>query len=164
MLRLSPARMKGDPRVLDALNDVLTGELTAISQYFLHAKMCLHWGYRRLGKKIYDESIDEMRHADKLVERILLLDGLPNLQKLGKLAVGQNVVEILKSDLALELQTVARLNTGIALSRDAGDSGSENLLMRILVESEGHVEWLESQVELVAQMGEAHYLAQQVRE
>ena len=156
-------RMKGDPRIIDLLNEVLSGELTAVSQYFLHAKMCLNWGYQHLGKKIYEESIDEMRHADKLVERILFLDGLPNLQKLGKLAIGQGVLEILQSDLSLESQTVPRLNAGIKLARDVGDNGSEALLVRILVDSESHVDWLESQLELVKQMGEGHYLSQQVR-
>ena len=155
--------MKGDPRIIDLLNEVLTGELTAISQYFLHAKICLNWGYQHLGKKIYEESIDEMKHADKLVERVLFLDGLPNLQKLNKLTIGQTVVEILKNDLTLESGTVPRLNKGIQLSRDLGDNGSDALLTYILVESEKHVDWLESQVELVNQMGDAHYLAQQIR-
>jgi bacterioferritin len=155
--------MKGDPRIIDLLNEVLTGELTAVSQYFLHAKMCLNWGYEYLGKKIYEESIDEMKHADKLVERVLFLDGLPNLQKLDKLTVGQTVIEILKSDLALESGTVPRLNKGIQLCRDLGDNGSEELLTYILVESEKHVDWLESQLELVRQLGDAHYLAQQIR-
>ena len=156
--------MKGDPRIIDMLNEVLTGELTAINQYFLHAKMCLNWGYNHLGKKIYEESIDEMKHADKLVERILFLDGLPNLQKLGKLTIGTTVIEILNNDLAFELGTIPRLNKGIQLARDAGDNGSEELLTRILVESESHVDWLESQLELVKQVGDAHYLAQQIRE
>lgn len=155
--------MKGDPRIVDLLNEVLTGELTAVSQYFLHAKMCLNWGYDYLGKEIYEESIDEMKHADKLVERILFLEGLPNLQKLGKLAVGQGVVEILKNDLALESQTVPRLNGAIKICRDVGDNGSEALLTLILVDSESHVDWLESQLELVKQVGEPHYLAQQIR-
>jgi bacterioferritin len=155
--------MKGDPRIIDLLNEVLTGELTAISQYFLHAKMCLNWGYEYLGKKIYEESIDEMKHADKLVERVLFLDGLPNLQKLDKLSIGQTVIEILKSDLALESGTVPRLNKGVQLCRDLADNGSEELLTYILVESEKHVDWLESQLELVSQVGDAHYLAQQIR-
>lgn len=155
--------MKGDPRIIDMLNEVLTGELTAINQYFLHGKMCLNWGYDHLGKKIYEESIDEMKHANKLVERILFLDGLPNLQKLGKLNIGTSVIEILKNDLAFELGTVPRLNQGIQLSRDVGDNGSEELLTRILVDSESHVDWLESQLELVKQVGDAHYLAQQIR-
>jgi bacterioferritin len=156
--------MKGDPRIIDMLNDVLTGELTAVNQYFLHAKMCLNWGYDHLGKKIREESIDEMKHAEKLVDRVLFLEGLPNLQKLHKLVIGTNVIEILKNDLALEHATVPRLNAGIKLSRDAGDNGSEELLTRILVDSEGHVDWLESQLELVKQVGDAHYLAQQIRE
>jgi len=155
--------MKGDPRILDMLNDVLTGELTAISQYFLHAKMCLNWGYEYLGKKIYEESVDEMKHADKLVERILFLDGLPNLQKLGKLSIGQTVVEILRNDAAYETQTIPTFNKGIQLCRDVGDNGSEDLLTHILVDSESHVDWLESQLELIAQVGEPHYLAQQIR-
>jgi bacterioferritin len=155
--------MKVDARIIDLLNEILTGELTAISQYFLHAKMCLNWGYDHLGKKIYEESIDEMKHADKLVERILFLEGLPNLQKLGKLSIGESVVEILTNDLAFEAQTVPRLNAGIKLCRDLGDNGSEELLTRILVDSESHVDWLESQVELVKQVGAAHYLAQQIR-
>ena len=154
--------MKGDPRVIDLLNEVLTGELTAISQYFLHAKMCENWGYERLGKKIYEESIDEMKHADKLVKRVLFLDGLPNLQRLGKLTIGTSVIEILRSDLAFETATIPRLNQAIQLCRDAGDNGSEELLTTILVDSEGHVDWLESQLELVQQMGEPHYLAQQI--
>ena len=156
--------MKGDPRIIDTLNEVLTGELTAINQYFLHGKMCLNWGYAHLGKKIYEESIDEMKHADKLVERILFLDGLPNLQKLNKLSIGTSVVEILKSDLALESATPPLLNTTIALCRSVGDNGSEELLTHILADSEDHVDWLEQQAELLKQVGEAHYLSQQIRE
>jgi bacterioferritin len=155
--------MQGDPKVIDLLNEVLTGELTAVSQYFLHAKICLNWGFEYLGKKIYAESIDEMKHSDKLIERILFLDGLPNLQRLGKIAVGQTVLEILTSDLALEMQSVPRLNKGIQLCRDLGDNGTEALLTHILVESEKHVDWLESQLELVRQTGEQNYLAQQIR-
>lgn len=155
--------MQGNPRIIDLLNEVLTGELTAVSQYFLHAKMCLNWGFERLGKRIYDESLDEMKHAQRLVDRILFLDGLPNLQRLGKLTIGQTVVEILKNDLALELHTVPRLNDGIRLCRGEGDNASEDLLMKILVDSEGHVDWLESQLELVRQAGEQNYLAQQIR-
>lgn len=155
--------MKGDPRIIDLLNEVLMGELTAVSQYFLHAKMCKNWGYEYLGGKIYKESIDEMKHADRLVERILFLDGLPNLQKLGPLAIGQAVAEILQSDLSLERASVPRLNQAVRLCREVGDNGSEDLLMRILVDSESHVDWLESQVELIKQVGEQNYLGQQIR-
>jgi bacterioferritin len=156
--------MKGDPRVIDLLNECLTGELTAVNQYFLHARMCKNWGYKYLAKKIYEESIDEMKHSDKLIERILFLEGLPNLQRLGKLAVGTGVIEILRNDLALEMTTPPRLNQGIKLCRDVGDNASEDLLTHILVDSEGHVDWLESQLELVKQVGDAHYMAQQIRE
>ena len=156
--------MKGDPKVIDLLNECLTGELTAVNQYFLHARMCKNWGYEHLAKKIYAESIDEMKHSDKLIERILFLEGLPNLQRLAKLSVGTTVIEILKNDLALEMVNPPRLNKGIQLCRDVGDNASEDLLTKILVDSEHHVDWLESQLELVKQVGEAHYLAQQIRE
>jgi bacterioferritin len=156
--------MKGDPRIIDLLNECLTGELTAVNQYFLHARMCKNWGYDHLAKKIYAESIDEMKHADKLIERVLFLEGLPNLQRLGKLAIGTGVIEILRNDLALEMTTPPRLNEGIKLCRDVGDNATEDLLTHILVDSEHHVDWLESQLELVKQVGDAHYLAQQIRE
>ena len=156
--------MKGDPRIIDMLNEVLTGELTAINQYFLHGKMCLNWGYEHLGKKIYEESIDEMKHAEQ-ARRARALPRRPAEPAEARQArsIGTNVVEILKNDLAFELGTVPRLNKGIQLCRDVGDNGSEDLLTHILVESESHVDWLESQLELVKQVGEAHYLAQQIR-
>ena len=156
--------MKSDPKIIDLLNEVLTGELTAINQYFLHARMCKNWGYRYLGEHIYKESIDEMKHADKLVERILFLDALPNLQRLGKLSIGTTAPEILRNDLALEMQAIPMLNRHIATCRDLGDHGSEELLRNILVSEEEHVDWLESQVELMKQIGEQNYLAQQIRE
>ena len=156
--------MKTDPKIIDLLNEVLTGELTAINQYFLHGRMCKNWGYARLGEKIYKESIDEMRHADWLVERVLFLEGLPNLQRLGTLSIGQTAVEVLKNDHALEMIAVPMLNRGIKLCRDLGDNGTEDLLTKILVSEEDHVDWLEQQLELVRQLGEAHYLAQQIKE
>jgi bacterioferritin len=156
--------MKGDPKIIDLLNEVLTGELTAINQYFLHARMCKNWGYERLGEKIRKESIDEMKHADQLVERVLFLDGLPNLQRLGKLAVGTSVPEILKNDLAVEMVAAPLLNKGLEQCRAAGDNGSEDLLRHILVSEEEHIDWLEAQLELIKQVGEAHYLSQQIRE
>ena len=156
--------MKGDTRIIDLLNEVLTGELTAINQYFLHAKMCQNWGYKHLAEHIRKESIDEMKHADMLIERVLFLDGLPNLQKLGKLSIGTTVGGMLQNDLAVENQAIPLLNRGIQLCRDAGDNGSEDLLTRILVSEEAHVDWLEAQLELVKQVGEQNYLSQQIRE
>ena len=155
--------MKGQPPIINLLNEVLTGELTAVNQYFLHAKMCRNWGYERLYEKIRRESIDEMKHADELIERILFLDGLPNLQRLGKIDIGETVKEQLELDLALEMQALPRLNAGIELARSSGDNGTRELLERILVSEEEHVDWLETQLELVRQIGEAHYLAQQVK-
>lgn len=156
--------MKGDPKIIDLLNEVLTGELTAINQYFLHARMCKNWGYLRLAEKIYHESIDEMKHADKLVERVLYLEGLPNLQRLGRLQIGVTVPELLKNDLDVELQAVPRLRDGIRLCRDLGDNGSQDLLLEILKAEEDHIDWLETQLDLLKNLGEPHYLAQQVRE
>ncbi len=155
--------MKGDKRIIDLLNDVLTNELTAINQYFLHASMCKNWGYDGLAERIRKESIDEMKHADALVQRVLFLEGLPNLQKLGKLVIGTTVVEILQNDLGLENVAVPMLNRGIGLCRDTGDNGSEELLRKILVSEEEHVDWLESQLELVKQLGAELYQAQQIR-
>jgi bacterioferritin len=156
--------MKSNPRILDMLNEVLTGELTAINQYFLHARMCKNWGYEHLAAHIYKESIDEMKHADKLIERVLFLDGLPNLQRLGKLSIGTTPHEVLKNDLALEMVAIPMLNSFIAEARTLGDNGTEDLFTRILVSEEEHVDWLESQLELIKQLGEPHYLGQQIRE
>jgi bacterioferritin len=156
--------MKGNPAVIARLNEILTGELTAINQYFLHARMCKNWGYKHLAEHIYKESIDEMKHADKLVERILFLEGLPNLQKLDKLTIGESAVEILKNDLALEQQAIPRLNEAIKFCREQGDNGTEDMLTKMLVSEEEHTDWLESQLELVKQVGEAMYLAQQIRD
>lgn len=156
--------MKGDPKIIDLLNEILTGELTAINQYFLHAKMCQNWGYKRLADHIRHESIDEMKHADMLIERVLYLEGLPNLQRLGKLNIGQTVVEMLKNDLGVETVAIPLLNRAIDAARQAGDNGSEALLTKILVSEEEHVDWLEAQLELVKQVGEANYLTQQIRE
>jgi bacterioferritin len=155
--------MKGQPPIIDLLNQVLTGELTAVNQYFLHAKMCANWGYYRLAERIRKESIDEMKHADELIERILYLEGLPNVQRLGKINVGQTVPEQLRLDVALEYEAIPLLNGGIKTCRDLGDNGSEDLLTRILVSEEHHVDWLEAQLSQLAQMGEPQYLAQQIR-
>jgi bacterioferritin len=142
---------------------VLTNELTAINQYFLHGRICKNWGYDRLAEYIRKESIDEMKHADQLIERILFLEGLPNVQRLSKVMVGQTVPEILKNDYALEMLAIPMLNAGMQLCRELGDNGSEDLLRHILVSEEEHVDWLEAQFELLKQVGEAHYLAQQIR-
>jgi bacterioferritin len=156
-------RMKGDAKVIDLLNEILTGELTAVNQYFLHAKMCKNWGYERLHEHIRKESIDEMKHADTLIEHILYLEGLPNLQRLGKLNIGQTVVEMLKNDHVVEAVAIPLLNKSIEACRAAGDNGSEDILTQILRAEEEHVDWLEAQLELVKQVGEANYLAQQIR-
>jgi bacterioferritin len=156
--------MKGHDKVIEVLNEVLTGELTAINQYFIHARMCENWGYDRLWKKLRAESIDEMKDADKLIERILYLEGLPNLQKLGKIMVGTTVVEQFNVDLQLEKDAIKRLNDGIELCRSHGDNGSAELLEDILVGEEDHANWLETQLSLVAQVGEQNYLHQQIKE
>src|SRR5687768_3557027 len=128
--------MKGHAEVIDLLNELLTNELTAINQYFIHAKMCKNWGFLRLASKIHAESIDEMKHADAVIERILFLEGIPNLQKLNKLHVGQTVKEQLESDLQLEYAAIKFLNDGLEAARKAGDNGSEDLMRRILVGEE----------------------------
>ena len=156
--------MKGNKKVLEFLNDVLTGELTSVNQYFIHAKMCKNWGYFGLYARIRKESIEEMKHADDLIERILYLDGVPNLQRLYKVNVGETVPEQLKLDRQLEVDAVARLNKGIALCTEVGDNGTRELIEDILVSEEEHLDWLETQLHLVATIGEAHYLAQQVHE
>jgi bacterioferritin len=156
--------MKGDSQVIALLNDVLTAELTAVNQYWVHGRMCENWGYQRLWKKIREESIEEMKHADELVARILFLEGVPNLQKLGKVDVGQTVPEQLQLDLAVEYQAVKRINEGIELCRAKGDSGSREILEHMVVDEEEHVSWLEAQKELIGQVGEQNYLAEQIKE
>ncbi len=149
--------------MVELLNEVLTGELTAINQYFVHAKMCDNWGYRVLAEKVRDESIDEMRHAEQLVDRILFLDGIPNLQRLGALRIGETVKEQFESDLTLEDDAIKRLNAGIATCVAAGDNGSRHLLEAILVSEEEHTDWLETQLTAIGQLGETAYLAEQLR-
>ena len=156
--------MQGNPQVITLLNDVLTGELTAINQYFVHARLCDNWGYKRLWKKIREESIEEMKHADKLIERILFLDGLPNVQRYSKVNIGQTVKEQLTLDLAVEMDAVPRLSSGIALCNSVGDHGTRELLEHILVNEEEHVDWLEQQLSLIKDLGEPGYLAEQLKE
>ncbi len=155
--------MQGHPKVIEHLNQVLTGELTAINQYFIHGRMCDNWGYARLGQKIREESIDEMKHADRLIERILYLEGVPNLQRLGKVNVGQTVPEQFTLDLELEKAAILLLNEGVELARGFQDNGSRELFEGILVDEERHADWLETQISLIEQVGSAPYLAEQIR-
>ena len=155
--------MKGSKEVLEVLNEVLAGELVAINQYFLHAKICKNWGYEQLAKKVREESIDEMKHADAVIGRILFLEGVPNLQRYHKLHVGETVKEQFESDLQLEYAAIAMLNQGVAKCREYGDNASEDLFTRILVSEEVHTDWLETQLELIKQVGEQNYLAQQIK-
>jgi len=154
--------VKGHDQVIQVLNDVLTAELTAINQYWIHARMCENWGYERLWKKVREESLGEMKHADRLVERILYLEGIPNLQKLGKVNVGQTVKEQFRLDLEVEKAAVKALNAGIETSRSLGDNGTRELLESILEGEEEHANWLEAQLTLIEQVGDANYLAQQI--
>jgi len=156
--------VRGDAQIVEALNDILTAELTAINQYFVHAKMCENWGYERLAKKKREESIDEMKHADELIERILFLEGTPNMQRLSHVGVGEDAVEQHRLDLAMELEAVARLNRAIALCREKGDNGTGDLLERMLRSEESAVEWLEAQLHLVEEIGKERYLAEQIHE
>lgn len=154
--------MKGSQAIISALNDVLTAELTAINQYFLHARMLQDWGLEKLGKHEYDASIDEMKHADELIKRILFLEGLPNLQKLGKLKIGQNIKEILEADLAVEMEAVPRLKDCIALAETERDFVTRDLFRSILESEENHVDWLETQLHLLKTVGEQNYLQSQM--
>ena len=154
--------MKGDPKVIDLLNEVLANELTAINQYFLHARICDNWGYQRLHHLFREESIDEMKDADALIQRILYLEGLPNLQKLNKINVGESVPEMLQIDHDLEKHAIDTLNRGIVLAREKGDAGSAELLEGILEGEEEHADWIEGQQTAIGQMGVQNYLSQQL--
>ena len=154
--------MHGDPEIIEFLNEALTAELTAINQYFIHAKMNENWGYRRLAKKLYDESIDEMRDAEKVIERILYLEGVPNLQRYGSVAVGETVPEQFELDLQTEVAAVERYNRGIALAVAKGDNGTRELLESRLVDEEEHLDWIETQLRVVSEIGIENYLAQQL--
>jgi bacterioferritin len=156
--------MKGDPAIIEALNEVLTAELTAINQYFIHHKMCENWGYERLAKKKREESIEEMKHADAVIGRILYFDGIPNMQRLSPIRIGENPVEQHKLDLAVETEAVDRLNKAIALCREKGDNGSRELLEDILVNEEESVDWLEAQLHIIDEIGKEQYLAEQIHE
>ncbi len=150
--------MKGDPKIIQHLNKVLFNELTAINQYFLHSRMYRNWGYKELADHEYEESIDEMKHADKLIERILFLDGLPNLQALGKLLIGETPREVIACDLKLELAAVPDLRAAIADAEAVGDYVSRELFEDILESEEEHIDWLETQLGLIERLGEVAYL------
>lgn len=155
--------MKGDPALIEFLNELLTAELTAINQYYVHYKMNENWGYPRIAAKKREESVEEMHHADKVIERILFLDGVPNMQRLGPVKVGETVLEQHRLDLALELEARARLNKGIALARDKADNATRHLLEQILVDEEDAVDWLEAQLGIIETIGIERYLAEQLK-
>jgi len=150
--------MKGDAKVIEHLNKALYNELIAINQYFLHAKMLKNWGLKELAEYEYKESIDEMKHADKLAERILFLEGLPNFQALGKLRIGENPLELLQADLALEYEALPTLKDAIAHCEKTGDYVSRELFAAILESEEEHIDWIETQLELIDRIGEQNYL------
>ena len=154
--------MKGDPKVIAFLNQVLKAELTAINQYFLHAEMCENWGYYKLAKKVKKESIEEMVHAEKCMERILYLDGTPNMSDYFKINIGATVEQQFKNDLQLEYDAVKRLNDGIKLCAAQGDNASKTLAESILNDEEHHIDWLEAQLHAIGEMGIQNYLAQQM--
>jgi len=150
--------MKGDKKVIEYLNAALKKELGAINQYFLHARILDDWGVTKLGKHEYNESIEEMQHADKLIGRILFLEGLPNLQEVAKLHIGETVKEILECDMKIEIEGVKNYKEAITYCREVGDYVSEDLLKTILQDEEGHVDYLETQLEMIQQMGEQNYI------
>ena len=157
-------QIREQKKIVELLNAVLTAELTAINQYFLHAEMCRNWGYRRLYDTVRKSAIDEMKHAEGLIERILFLEGLPNVQRLNKINVGDTVAEQFKADLALEVEAVGALNAAIAVCSGAGDNNSRLLLEKILHSEEEHIDWLEAQQNLLRQVGNEAYLAEQMHE
>ncbi len=156
--------MQGDPRVIEALNDLLTAELTAVNQYYVHAKMCENWGYKRLYKFHYDESIGEMKDADRLIARILYFDATPNMQRLNPVAVGEEPIEQLRLALQAETENIDRYNKAIALCREKGDNGTRELLESHLKGEEESADWLEGQLHMVEEIGAKKYLAEQMHD
>ena len=154
--------MKGDPKVIKVLNEVLRKELTGINQYFVHAKMCQNWGYDALHHAIWDESLGEMKHADKIVDRILFLEGVPNVTGYDKIMIGSNVKQQLENDLALESAALGVLKPGIKTCLETGDDGSRELLEHIVVDEEEHIDWIEAQLHKIEEVGYQNYLAQQI--
>jgi bacterioferritin len=154
--------MKGNDEVIQVLQDVLCAELTAVNQYFIHARMCENWGYKKLAAHTRKEAIEEMQHAEQVIDRILYFDGAPNMQKYMKINVGRTVPEQFKNDLEVEYQAVPRLNKGIEVSRGQGDNGTRSLLEAILKDEEEHVDFLEAQLGMIKEMGAENYLAQQM--
>jgi bacterioferritin len=156
--------MRGNDAVIEALNDVLTAELTAINQYYVHYKMCENWGYQKLASKKKSESFEEMKHADMVIERILFLEGVPNMQRLSPVQVGENPIEQHKLDLQLETDAATRLNGSIALARESADNVTREMLEDILKNEEESVDWLEAQLYIVEQIGSENYLAEQIHD
>ncbi len=156
--------MRGDPAIINALNEILTAELTGINQYFIHHRMCANWGYAKLSSKKRSESIDEMKHADRVIDRILYLDGVPNMQRMNPVRVGEDPIEQHQLDLALEVDAVDRLNKGIALAREKADNGTRDLLEEILVSEEESIDWHETQLHLVKEIGKERYLAEMIHD
>ena len=156
--------MKGEPEVIELLNECLSAELAAINQYYVHAKMCGNWGYEKLAKKKMDESMEEMRHADKLIDRILVLDGVPNMQRLDPVKVGESVPEQHKVDLEIELAARERLNRGIELCRKKGDNGTRHMLVEMLEHEEESIDWLEAQLGIIEEIGKKAYLAEHIHD
>ncbi|HET9934152.1 MAG TPA: bacterioferritin [Polyangiaceae bacterium] len=156
--------MRSDPEIIQALNEILTSELTAINQYFIHFRMLENWGYKRLAKKKREESIEEMKHADRVIERILYLEGIPNMQRLNPVKVGEEPIEMHKLDLELEVEAVDRLNRAITLCAQKNDAGTRELVESILEEEEDAIDWLEAQLHLVQDIGRERYLAQQIND
>ncbi len=156
--------MQGDAEIIEVLNEVLTAELTAVNQYFLHGKLCGNWGYNRLAEHSRHESIDEMKHAERVTDRIIYLEGFPNYQRYFPLRIGETVPEQFEADLALEVEAIDRLNRGIELAVAKSDNGTRELFADILVGEEEHVDWLETQLETIRQIGLENYLAQQLHD
>ena len=156
--------MQGQPQIIELLNNVLRKELTGVNQYFVHTKMCANWGYQVLAKVSRDEAMDEMKHAEKIIDRILFLDGIPNMSSYDRIMIGNNVKQQLESDLALEMAALQVLGPGVKLCLELGDTGSRELLEHIIVDEEQHVDWIEAQLHKIDELGYENYLTEQIYE